>query len=302
MSNPGQRPTRNAKRELAREHARIAREKVQKQQKRRRLLTQLGVGIVVLALVAVVAIVIVNANHTANVAKASQTTSGPKNMLSDGILLTGSNSSITAVKTAAVKAKGKPVTTDESKYPGKANIVEYIDFQCPYCDQFETADGANIQKWVAAGKATVEIHPLSFLDAQSGSNRYSSRAANAAACVAQYDPNDFLKVVTNMYKNQPAENTGGMKDSKLVSIVAGGGASSSQIAACINGERFKSWVSAASARANVSVFGGTVDKNNISTPTVFVNGKQWNPSSATALTDPSQFTSFVESVVPGATR
>jgi protein-disulfide isomerase len=305
MTNSGPRPTKNEKREHAREQARVFREQQQKKQRQRRLGIQAGVLVVVLAIVAVVVVVVVNNNHATNVKKAKQVTAGPANMLSDGILLTGSGGKITAVKTAAVQPKAKPVATDLASYSGKANIVEYIDFQCPYCDQFETSNLANINKWVEAGKATVEIHPLSFLDGSSGTNRYSSRAANAAACVAAYDPNDFLSMVKTLYANQPAENTGGMPDDKLIGYVKSSlnasAATSSTIASCIAGEKYKSWVAASTARANIDVFGGTVDSSKISTPTVFVNGQQYPASTQTWLTDPTQFTAFVEKTVPGAT-
>jgi protein-disulfide isomerase len=301
MTSSGPRPSKNEKREHAREQARVFREQQAARQRRRRLFTQGGIAVVVIIAVVVVTIVIVNANHASNVAKAKQTSSGPANMASDGILMKGSGGTITAVTTPAIAPKSKPVATNLSSYPTTANIVEYVDYQCPFCDQFESANATQIDKWVAAGKATVEIHPLSFLDASSQGNRYSSRAANAVACVAQYDPNDFLKVTKALYAKQPAEGTSGMDDTKLISIVAGAGGSSKKIASCIAGESFKSWVSAATARANISVFGGTVDSSKISTPTVFVNGKQWNPSSATSLTDPAEFAAFVESVKPGAT-
>jgi protein-disulfide isomerase len=297
VSNSGQRPTRNEKREAAREHARIAREKLQKQQRRRKFVIQGGVAIVILAIVAVVAVVVVSNNH-ATVA-AAETKAGPKNMLSDGILFNGSGGTVAAVRTAAIKPKGKPVATDESKLTGTANIVEYIDLQCPFCNEFESTNQTQITKWVAAGKATVEIHPIAILDSESEGARYSSRATNAVACVANFDPDDFLAVTKALYANQPKENSSGLPNSKLLSILAGAGAGSSKIAACVNGESFKSWVTASTARLQAA--GGPFAGQSLTTPTVFVNGQQWNPTAATALTDPSQFASFVDSVVPGAT-
>lgn len=301
MTNSG-RPSKNEKRDHAREQARVFREKQQAQQRRKRRFWQAGISIVVIAVVAIVAVVVVNANHNANVKAAKQTSVGPRNMASDGILLTGSNGKIAAVTSSAVAANSKPTATNISTYAGKANIREYIDFQCPYCDQFESTNLDNIQKWVAAGKATLEIHPLSFLDAESSGNRYSSRSANAAACVAQYDPNNFLAVVSALYKNQPAEGGSGMSNDKLLSIVEGAGATSDPIVACIKGEQFKSWVSASSERANEGVFGGTVDDVKISTPTIFVNNKQWAPATATSLSNAEEFTSFVEQTAPGTTN
>jgi protein-disulfide isomerase len=233
-----------------------------------------------------------NANSVVAASKAG----GPANMLSDGILFQGVSGTATPVKTAALKPKEKPVATDTAKYTKTANIVEYIDLQCPYCQEFVETNLAQEDKWVAAGKATLEIHPISFLG--SVTNTYSSRAANAVACVANYDPNDMLAVLKTMYKDQPAEESTGLPNSKIISMLSSSGASGSKIAGCVNGESFKSWVTAATERANESVFGGTATDPKESTPTVFVNGAQYNGS----LTDASTFAKFVETQKPGTTK
>jgi protein-disulfide isomerase len=288
------RETKNDRRAHAREEARAMREKQKKTERRRRFLIQGGIGVVVIAIAVIVTLVILqtNANNVVAAAKAG----GPENMLSDGILFHGVDGKATPVKTAALKAKEKPVTTDLSKYKGKANIVEYIDLQCPFCQQFLQTNLAQENKWIAAGKATVEIHPLSFLD-DPGVDDYSSRAANATACVANFAPNAFLAVIKTMYDDQPAEGNGGLSNSKIISMLSSSGASGSKIAGCVNGESFKSWVTAATARANVSVFGGSATSSKIGTPTVFVNGVKYPGT----LTDASTFKAFVETQVPGST-
>jgi protein-disulfide isomerase len=287
--------SRDEKRNHARAQAAAFREHVQKRKRRNRLLIQVGVVVVVLAVAGVIIGVVTTNNHSAAAITAKSTASvdGPKNMGSDGILMTGKDGKITAVRTPAVKAKGTPVATDESKMTSTANIVEFIDYQCPYCNEFETTNLDQIDKWVAAGKATVEIHPLAFLDASSQGTRYSSRAENAAACVANFDPDAFLTVTKALYANQPPESSPGLPNSKLVSILAGAGAGSASIAGCVNGESFKSWVSASTALTISSVFSG-----NVSTPTVFVNGAQYTGS----LTDASVFAAFVDKQKPGTTN
>ena len=52
-----------------------------------------------------------------------------------------------------------------------ATLVEYVDLQCPYCQQFETQVMPNvIDKYVRTGKLKVEIRVLAFIgpDSQRG--------------------------------------------------------------------------------------------------------------------------------------
>jgi protein-disulfide isomerase len=291
------RETKNDRRAHAREQARLMREKAKKTERRRRFLIQGGIGVVIIAVAIIVTLVVVQSN--ANNVVAASKAGGPKNMISDGILFHAVDGKATPVTTAAIKPKAKPVATDTAKLTNTANIVEYIDLQCPYCQQFIETNFAQEEKWVAAGKATLEIHPISFLDEPT--DDYSSRAANAVACVANYDPADFLAVIKTMYADQPAEGNGGLNNSKIISMLSSAGASGSKIAGCVNGTSFKPWVTAATARANVNVFGGTSTTDKISTPTVFVDGVQYPASSADWLTNASEFKSFVETQKPGST-
>ncbi len=286
MAAPGSnnQPGKKDRREAAREKARLEREAEKRRQRRNRIFVQGGIGIVVLAIVAVIALVIVNVNKPAG--------PGPLNMASDGILLTGSN--LSATKTPAIKAGAVPIVTDRTKHKTTANIVTYIDYQCPYCQQFETTNATQIATWVKAGVATIEIHPIAFLDNSSLGNKYSTRAANAAACVANYDPNNYYAVNTALFANQPAENTSGKTDAQLFAVLKGAGSGSAAIKSCITSQQFVPWVAAATARVHPNgdakvfkgvavtpiTFGGT--------PTVFVSGVQYTGS----LTDATAFSAF----------
>jgi protein-disulfide isomerase len=293
VSNP-KRETKDERRAHAREEARLMREKQKKTERRRRFLIQGGIGVVVIAIAVIVTLVIVQNN--ANSVVAASKAGGPKNMLSDGILFHGVSGKATPVETAAIKSNAKPVKTDLSKYKGKANIVEYIDLQCPYCQEFIETNLAAEDKWVADGKATLEIHPISFLG--SATNTYSSRAANAVACVANYDSGDMLAVLKTMYLDQPPEDSTGLTNAQIISMLSSAGASGSKIAGCINGDSFKSWVTAATSRANIDVFHGTAAVPKYSTPTVYVNGEQYSGS----LTDAPTFAAFVDAQQAGTTN
>ncbi|GAA4669826.1 DsbA family protein [Frondihabitans cladoniiphilus] len=282
---PDNGPNKRDRREEAREKARLAREAAARKKRRNTVFARSGIIVGVLAILVIVALVIISSVKPAG--------PGPANMASDGILLKGdaTTSQISAVKTAAIKSGGTPTATDDKKLTGTVNITVYLDYQCPYCDQFETANASQIKTWLQKGAVTYEIHPISILDGSSLGTRYSSRSANAAACVANYDPNDFLAVTTAFYANQPAEGTSGLTNAKILSLLKGAGASSSDITSCVNNETFKSWVTASTKRALSDKLPNSSVAKVTGTPTVIVNGKLYSGS----LTDASAFSSFVAS-------
>ena len=65
----------------------------------------------------------------------------------------------------------------------KTTIDVFEDFMCPVCKQFEEQSGQAIVSAVDAGRLRVRYHMLNFLNRQSASGSYSSRAAGALQCV-----------------------------------------------------------------------------------------------------------------------
>ena len=55
-------------------------------------------------------------------------------------------------------------------------IQVWEDYMCPACGSFEAQYGESISEAVEAGDLRVEFHTLNFLDGQSGSGEYSTRA------------------------------------------------------------------------------------------------------------------------------
>ncbi|MCU1406381.1 MAG: hypothetical protein JWQ43_2684 [Glaciihabitans sp.] len=248
--------------------------------KRRRWVTQGSVTLGILAVAAVIVLV---------VTAGGKTSAGPLNMLSDGIVVTGNGTTTSAVTTAALAADAEPVATAQDTAAGVANIVTYIDYLCPYCGQFEATNAAQIEAMVTAGTATLEIHPIAILDNSSLGSKYSTRSANAAACVANFDPDKYLAVNDALFANQPKENTTGLTDDELVSLVASAGATGDDVAECITGGEFTDWVGESTQRA----LDGPLPNANIDavtgTPTVIVNGTAYTGS----LTDATEFAAFV---------
>lgn len=104
-------------------------------------------------------------------------------------------------------------------------IDVFEDFQCPVCKQFEAKSGQAISDAVDAGKIRVRYHILTFLDSHSGSGDYSSRAAGAALCVAELEPQEtWRRYHSVLYERQPAENGKDFSNDQLADIAGEVGA------------------------------------------------------------------------------
>ncbi|MFC0680888.1 DsbA family protein [Lysobacter korlensis] len=278
-AGPGDRLTKNQRREAAREKARQLRDQQKKKEKRNRILLQGGIIVGSLAIIAVIALVLVNSVRPAG--------PGPANMLSGGIRI---GQDFEVVETAAMEPGATPTPVppaegEDGEQP--INIQIFQDYFCPVCRAFDEANREQIASLIESGAVTYEIHPISFLDRVSLGTRYSSRAANAAACVADKSPNSFWEFDEAMFANQPAEQTAGLSNEELVDIALGieGVQAPDAIEDCIEDEEFKNWVTDITAYAQNFGVPGT-DVNAIQgTPTVLVNGLQYqgSPSDAAAF-------------------
>jgi len=272
----GNRPTKNQRREDARAQAKANRESQVKKEKRRRVFIQVGVIVGILAVVAVIGGVIVS-----NIPQAGPR---PANMASDGIVLTAEldakgnpTGNIVAVTNAALAPGAAPIAT--TPVAGKLNIVEYQDYQCPVCKNFDANDSEVIINRVKSGAATYEIHPIAFLNNQSQGTMYSTRSANAAACVANYEPNSFLGFNQILYTNQPEEGSTGLSDEQLISYAdQATGTPNGSIADCITKQTFKGWVSEATKRVMDATTLPNSDVKFTGTPEVIVNGAYYDTS------------------------
>jgi protein-disulfide isomerase len=225
---------------------------------------------------------------------------GPANMLSDGILLTGSTNSstnqatITPVSTTALQADAKPVATDLATYRGTANIVIYVDYGAPKTATFNKDQGTTLDNWLAAGYITLEIHPVAT--SSTSTNDYSSRAATAAAWVAANDPNQFLAVHAALLQAASTTKETSMSTPALSALVTKAGVTDAKVTSCITGMSFGSWVSAATRRAS---HGGLLNANVSSlrsVPLLVVNKKAYTGK----LSDTTGLTTFISNTFAAA--
>ncbi|MEO6944896.1 MAG: thioredoxin domain-containing protein [Lacisediminihabitans sp.] len=214
-------------------------------------------------------------------------------MASDGIVI---GPKLAAVTTGALQPGDEPVAS-ASTDPDVIHIRIYLDYQCELCQKFESANAKQIAAWAKSGAATVEIHPLAIFDRNSVGAKYSTRSANAAACVANFSPDKFFRFNSLLFDNQPAQQTEGLSDAKLVSLTKRAQVKhSASIASCIDEQTFKTWVNAATARAATGPIPGSKVGKVTQTPTVLVNGVKYSG----AFDKANEFALFVNTAAGNA--
>ncbi len=271
--------TKNDRRSAAREKARQLREEQKKKERRNRYFLQGGIVVGALAIIAVVTLIIFNSIKPAG--------PGPANMASDGIVF---GEGLKAQRTSALQPNDTPATST-ARPPGKAvDIRIYHDYLCPFCAKFEQANNEQLKGMVNSGAATVEFHPLALLTSRSAGTKYSLRAANAAACVANFSPDQFYDFNSALFVDQPAEGSAGRTDAELKTLVASSGVQdTSSVNSCIDNGTYKDWVQQASARATAGPLPGTSEPKITGTPTVLVDGVRYPGSPF----DKDEFAAFV---------
>jgi len=271
------RPTRSEQRDLARAKAKALREQKASADKRKRSLIITLVTVLIVGVVGGVGYAVFQLSSTSSTSNANAHKT-PANVTTKGGILLGKD--FTVVSEADAKKMD--------------HIVIYQDYQCPICQMFENPNATQIGTWIKSGLAVVEYHPISFLDGHS-LNNYSSRAANAALCVANSQPAKFFDVNTALYANQPQENTSGPNDSQLKDTLRAVGVDvNSEMNECIDQKRYAKFIENKTSEAftTPAVTGSDIPTG---TPDILVNGVVYTwDGDATKLVNPGRFAQFFE--------
>ncbi len=269
-------PTKAERTAAAREKARQMREAQQKREKRNSLLVKGGVVVAVLVIIGVIAAVVITNQRgqiaDAGAAPAHGNAFGGYTLTQKGLADTeavhvdaanvpepaATKGDVIVPAGVAAAPKGKP-----------ASIVMYVDMGCPVCKSFEGQYGGYLTQLTSSGDATVEYRVATFLDRVSTTN-YSSRAANAVACVANSKPEVFNDYLTQLFAQQPTEGGAGLDNATLTSIAETAGATG--VSSCIDGGEFRPWTKFVNQTFTDYQVGGT--------PTVYVDGQKWDPNSS----------------------
>jgi protein-disulfide isomerase len=139
-------------------------------------------------------------------------------------------------------------------------IVEYADYQCPYCANFwRETEQQLITNYVDKGKVYLVFRSFGpYLGPESG------RAAQAAYCAG--DQGKFWKYHDTLFAHQAAENSGAFADDKLMAFATVLGLNVEQFGGCLRSNKYESWVARDRSDGKEAGVDGT--------PTFVVNGKQ----------------------------
>ncbi len=110
-------------------------------------------------------------------------------------------------------------------------IVEYSDFQCPFCAKFfKETESALREKYIKTGKVKFIYRNFAFLGEE------SLWAANAARCAGEQDK--FWQYHDYLYNNQQGENLGAFSKDNLKSFAAAIGLDKEKFNACLESEKY----------------------------------------------------------------
>ncbi|HTY30577.1 DsbA family protein [Mycobacterium sp.] len=169
-------------------------------------------------------------------------------------------------------ASSKLVTQPGTGNP-KAVVTFYEDFLCPACGNFERTFGPTVSKLIDIGAIAADYSMVAILDSQKNQN-YSSRAGAAAMCVADESIDAFRRFHSALFSAdiQPDERGTSFPDNaRLIEIARVDGAAG-KVPDCINSGKYLSRVAGEAAAAHITA-----------TPTIKINGQDYEPSTPDAL-------------------
>jgi protein-disulfide isomerase len=173
-------------------------------------------------------------------------------------------------ETKSVRVASSNVIKNEGSSDPKVVVSLYEDFLCPHCGQFEQQFGPTVNKLIDTGAIAADYYMVAILDR--AGNGYSSRAANAAYCVADESVDAFRRFHARLFAEQPAEGSAVYPDNaRLVEMarVAGAGGG---VPDCINNGRYTEMTKGLAAATGIQA-----------TPTIRINGEDYETSTPDAL-------------------
>lgn len=172
------------------------------------------------------------------------------------------------VRVTSSKVVNQPGTSNP-----KAVVAFYEDFLCPACGNFERTFGPTVSKLIDIGAIAADYSMVAILDNQKNNN-YSSRAGAAARCVADESIDAFRRFHSALFSKeiQPDERGTSFPDNARLIEIARVDGVVGKVPDCINSGKYVPMVAGEAAKANINA-----------TPTIKINGQDYEPSTPDAL-------------------
>ena len=170
---------------------------------------------------------------------------------------------------AAIKLSGAPELTPEDVILGNpqapVTIVEYADYQCPYCENFHSDAGMQIRaEYIKTGKVKMVFRNFPFLDQFPGSQNESHLAAEAVECAKDQGKFwAFHDAIFDFKAKDSAENSGNLNRDLFQKIAGTLGLNSQDFLSCFDSQKYAGKIE--SDLVSGQAYGVE------STPTIFVN-------------------------------
>jgi protein-disulfide isomerase len=175
----------------------------------------------------------------------------------------------------AVRIASSDVIKKDGSSDPKAVLALYEDFQCPHCRDFEKTIGPAIEQLVKSGAIATDYYMVAILDS-SANQKYSTRAANAAYCVADADTTAdkemFMRFHTALFAQQPPEGAPAPDNAGLIETARQAGIAPDKITDCVNSGKYTDMVGGLASAAKITA-----------TPTVRLNGEDIQVQSGAEL-------------------
>ncbi len=117
------------------------------------------------------------------------------------------------------------------KKDAKVTVIEFADFQCPFCERFFKDAGAGIKKdYVDTGKVKFIFRHYAFLGQE------STWAAQASECANEQEK--FWEYHDYLYAHQSGENQGTFSDTNLKSFAKNLGLDTTDFNKCLDENKY----------------------------------------------------------------
>ena len=176
----------------------------------------------------------------------------------------------TAGEKMPIRVESSSLIKKEGTEEPKAVVSLYEDFLCPACAAFEQQFGPTISKLIDSGAIAADYYMVNVHGAQN--QNYAARSGGAAYCVADESVDAFRRFHAALYAQQSSQMAAGYTDNdRLIEIARQAGAGGT-VPECITKGTYVDMVNGMAAATDIQ-----------STPTIRINGEDYQPSTPEAL-------------------